>query len=333
MYNADNYSFPSIVLDKSGKIIAKNKAAYLSCPFFRKGSGIRSHITPLELGAMFKLKAGESILVKLKNEVGAIIFFDGESYLLRTNTLAVNAMSDISHLCDFSEETLKYFEVPSLLENPLLIRHSLFIQKSLMQYIKFKAAPFSVPYQMVDVSLILRNLVKACEEKLKGTRLSVTAENIAPSCFTVSSASHTEYSLLMSFALLFSLSDASHIIVNLFSSFNRVCLSIKAYADKVNDKLYSVMDILNTGTESGEKNDIMFYASYINAATALHGGNVNMEYTPVSGEINIRISYPLTKDDSLAFECDEKTVSAYSSLLGSIFYPLIDGLEFKGETK
>ena len=129
MYSVDNYAFPSVVLDREGKIIAKNKASSICCPFFRKGSSLKSLLTPLEIGAMFSLKAGESITVKLKNDISAIIFYDGESYMLRTNILGVNLCKDISYVCDIREKGLKYFEFPSNIFNKNILRHSLYIQK------------------------------------------------------------------------------------------------------------------------------------------------------------------------------------------------------------
>lgn len=333
MYDVENYAFPSIVLGKDGKIIAKNKAAAVSCPFFRKGCGIKSQVSLLEYAAIFMLKSGESMSVSLNCGVDAVIFFDGESYLLRTNVLGVNVRKELSYLCDIREKGLKYFEFPSFISNKTLLRHSFFIQKCMNEYIKYIMTPSSVPHIMVDLSVTLRDMINACAEKLKCTRLSVSPERLDRSCFVIASKSHIEYMVMMSLALLFCLSKSLHVAVNQLYTFDRVCLSFRTDTDADKRTVSSIAKALNTGELCDEKNELFFYAMYIRTITELYAGNVYMEHDTSSGRLEIRITFPAVKDDTITFENEIPILAEYAELAETVYYTLVEGFELGGEPR
>lgn len=214
MYNVEAYEFPAILLNAKGMITAKNKAAGVRCAPFRKGSSIGRYLNKSDHKAVKALTRGEYTIVTLCGIgfIPALIFFDGNDYLVRTNVMAVALNKRLEALCRFQDRgllSLGMLASPSLPDkngSDIRFRHILYIQQRISEYISLVIGASPAAGQVCDIGRMLRDICEGAKNVLRHINADILFIDAGKKVMTYAGKRDLEYVFFSCITLCFLLS-------------------------------------------------------------------------------------------------------------------------------
>jgi hypothetical protein len=288
MFDINDYVSPALLLNVKGVIIGKNKAAGVRCAPFRKGSSISRYLNKSDYKAIKALKSGEYTVVTL-NGIGflpAIVFFDGNSYLVRINAMAVALNKRIESLCNLQQRGLMSLSVlasPSIPENSgtdTRIRHLLYMQQRISEYISMVIGSTPATGQMCDINKMLKDICEGAKNVLRHISADILFIDSNKRIITYGVKRDLEYIFFSCITLCFFLSNGRRIDAKITPIGSQVIISF-CFEDfkspdlvKELEKCIDESDFENTGGETA------FILMHARALCEMQNGKLTLSRLP-----------------------------------------------------
>ncbi|NLN55786.1 MAG: hypothetical protein GX148_05735 [Clostridiales bacterium] len=332
MFDVNSYASPAILLNEKGIIVAKNKAAGVRCAPFRKGSSIRRYLNKSDCNAVKALKNGEFTIITL-NGIGfipAIVFFDGDSYLIRINCMAVALSKRLEALCNLQQKNLMSLSVlanPLIYENPqkdARLRHLLYMQQRISEYISLVIGSSPVTGQVCNINRMLREICDGAKNVLRPINADVLFLDSPKRLAAYAAKRDLEYIFFACITLCFFLSRGRRIDAKITSIGNKAIISF-CFDDFKSPVLIKILEkCIEESDFEGVKGEAAFILMYAKTLCELYNGKLTLSKLPSGTKALITVTLKaIDEEDEMVFEspCIEEdyTGKAQNALAWVVF--------------